>query len=42
MRNIMIHEYDDVDLHIVWETVHCDLPLLINVIENILEKSVVK
>jgi len=42
MCNILIHEYDAVDLYIVWETVHCDLPPLIEVIENILEKSVVK
>src|SRR5205814_5501090 len=33
MRNIMIHEYDDVDLHIVWDTVQKDLPLLLTVIE---------
>ncbi len=42
MRNIRIREYDAVDLYIVWETVHCDLSPLIDVIENILEKSVVK
>lgn len=29
MRNIMIHEYDDVDLGIVWETVQKDLPRLV-------------
>jgi len=37
MRNIMIHEYDDVDLHIVWETIHCDLPPLIDGIGDILQ-----
>ena len=42
VRNIMIHEYDAVDLYIVGETVQCDLPPRIDVIENILEKSVVK
>jgi len=26
MRNIMIHEYEDVDLDIVWDTVQNDLP----------------
>lgn len=26
MRNIMIHEYDDIDLHIVWNTVRNHLP----------------
>jgi len=33
MRNAMIHEYDDVDLSIVWDTVQSDLPVLIRVIE---------
>ncbi len=36
MRNVMIHEYDDIDIGIVWETVKNDLPLLVNSIENIL------
>lgn len=35
MRNIMIHDYDDVDINIVWETVQNDLPLLISVLKNI-------
>jgi uncharacterized protein with HEPN domain len=26
MRNVLIHEYDDVDLPIVWDTVQRDLP----------------
>ena len=33
MRNILIHEYDDVDLSVVWDTVQNDLPTLIKVIE---------
>lgn len=37
MRNIMIHEYDDVDMVIVWETVHNDLPPLIDALEKILQ-----
>ena len=28
MRNIVIHEYDDVDLEVVWDAVTRDLPLL--------------
>ncbi|MDA8242312.1 MAG: DUF86 domain-containing protein [Nitrospiraceae bacterium] len=36
MRNVMIHEYDDVDLPIVWETVKNNLPSLIAAIEKIL------
>lgn len=37
MRNIMIHEYDDIDLHIVWNTAKNDLPKLIDAISGILE-----
>jgi uncharacterized protein with HEPN domain len=33
MRNVLIHEYDDVDLYIVWDTVQKDLPMLIAIIE---------
>jgi len=29
MRNLMIHEYDDVDLEVVWDTVQNYLPTLI-------------
>ena len=29
MRNLMIHDYDDVDLQTVWRTVQHDLPALI-------------
>jgi uncharacterized protein with HEPN domain len=36
MRNIMIHEYDDVDMVIVWETVQRDIPVLISAIEEII------
>lgn len=33
MRNVLVHEYDDVDLSIVWDTVQKDLPSLIAIIE---------
>jgi uncharacterized protein with HEPN domain len=29
MRNILIHDYDDVDLNVVWRTAQKDLPKLI-------------
>jgi len=35
MRNVLIHEYDDVDLPIVWDTVQNDLPPLIAALERI-------
>jgi len=37
MRNLMVHEYDDIDIAIVWETVINDLPLLIDSLEKILD-----
>ncbi len=33
MRNILIHDYDDVDLNIVWRTTQEDLPRLIEKIQ---------
>jgi uncharacterized protein with HEPN domain len=35
MRNVLIHEYDDVDLPIVWDTVRNDLPPLIAELKKI-------
>ena len=37
MRNIMIHDYDAVDLSIVWRTVQNDFPVLIREVGAILE-----
>jgi uncharacterized protein with HEPN domain len=39
MRNILIHDYDDVDLDVVWDTVQRDVPPLIARIENYLVKN---
>ena len=36
MRNVMIHNYDDVDMAIVWETVEKDLPALISAVEKLI------
>lgn len=36
MRNRMIHEYDDVDLEIVWNTVQVDLPQLVQKLRDII------
>jgi uncharacterized protein with HEPN domain len=36
MRNLVIHQYDDVDLTIVWDTVQTDLPPLIAALEQII------
>jgi uncharacterized protein with HEPN domain len=34
MRNFTIHQYWDVDVNIVWETVKDDLPLVVDTIER--------
>ncbi len=34
MRNILIHEYDNVDLVMVWHTIHTDLPILVSAIQE--------
>ena len=39
MRNIMIHEYEDVDLSIVWDTVQNDLPPLITLLAPLIPKE---
>ncbi len=36
MRNILIHDYDDVDLNVVWDTIERDLPPLIAHLEKYL------
>jgi uncharacterized protein with HEPN domain len=36
MRNFLIHEYDSIDLEVVWKTLQQDLPLLKEVTERIL------
>ncbi|MBI4965245.1 MAG: DUF86 domain-containing protein [Desulfomonile tiedjei] len=36
MRNVMIHQYDDIDLSVVWDTVQEDLPMLIAALERLL------
>ena len=35
MRNVIIHDYDDVDMAIVWETVQNDLSALISALEKL-------
>ncbi len=37
MRNVAIHEYFQLDLEIIWETVQVDLPKLKAILEKILQ-----
>lgn len=39
MRNLLIHEYDEVDVVVVWKTIENDLPLLKNQLEEILKQE---
>ena len=39
MRNFFIHEYNYLDLDIIWETVKNNLPPLIKELEKILDAS---
>ena len=37
-RNLLVHEYLEIDIHIVWNLIHKDLPLLRAAILRVLEK----
>ncbi|ELS03031.1 hypothetical protein Xen7305DRAFT_00027490 [Xenococcus sp. PCC 7305] len=39
MRNVMTHEYFQVDLEIVWDSIHSDLSLLASQLQNLLESK---
>ncbi len=36
MRNIVIHQYDAVDLQMIWDTIQRDLPDIIQTIESVI------
>jgi uncharacterized protein with HEPN domain len=37
MRNRLVHGYDDIDHDVLWDTIHKDLPGLVDGLERILE-----
>ena len=39
MRNVLVHDYDEVDLETLWRTVRDDLPALIDPLSKLLEES---
>lgn len=39
IRNLIIHEYDDVDMFIVWETIQQNLPDLIVQLKSLLSEN---
>ena len=40
MRNQLIHRYDGVDLHVVWNTAQDSIPRLVDLIESLLPPEV--
>ena len=38
MRDVLIHEYDQIDLDLIWEVVTNDLPILKKSVQDILDK----
>lgn len=40
LRNIVAHEYDRVDLRIIWEAVHHDLPPLVPLVQEVLSEEI--
>jgi uncharacterized protein with HEPN domain len=36
-RDVLIHQYDDVEMDMAWETIRDDLPLLKKAVESLLE-----
>ncbi|MFA4923478.1 MAG: HepT-like ribonuclease domain-containing protein [Ignavibacteriaceae bacterium] len=38
MRNLLIHEYDEIDVELVWKTAMEDIPLLVIQLNKILNK----
>ncbi len=38
-RNLLAHEYFGVDLEIVWNTIHNDLPVLLDAVQRIIREA---
>ena len=39
MGNLVAHEYDRVNLHIIWDTIQNDLPPLVPLLQQVLEQE---
>ncbi len=38
-RDILIHDYDDLNLEIIWETIRTDLPSILPLIDDLTERN---
>lgn len=39
MRNKLVHQYFGINMEVVWQTIHEDLPMIIDVLEDILAQE---
>ena len=39
MRNVVIHEYSEISLRILWDTLKEDLPPIVPMLQDILERE---
>jgi uncharacterized protein with HEPN domain len=39
MRDVLTHQYDEVDLDVVWEVVQSDIPQLLELIQPLFPKN---
>ena len=39
MRNKLIHQYFGINMEVVWQTIHEDLPMIIAILEDILKQE---
>ncbi len=39
MRNVVIHEYSEISLPVIWDTIKVDLPPLVPMLQDILERE---
>ena len=39
MRNILVHEYDRVEVQVIWDTIRTDLPTVVGPLNKILDES---
>ena len=39
MRNKLVHRYFGINMEVVWQTIHEDLPMIIKILENILAQE---
>ena len=39
MRNVLVHEYDRVEIEVIWDTIRTDLPTVVGPLNKILDEA---